>query len=81
MRKLIMTMAAVAAFGVAVPTIAATPASAETIIIKKGGHHDGWRRAHNRSERVVIVKKRGHGHYRHGRGHGHGHRHHHIDRY
>ena len=79
MRKLVMTLAAVAALGIAVPTVASTPASAETVIIKKSGHHDGWRRAHNRADKVVIIKKRGYGHFRHGRDHGYGHRHH-MDR-
>ncbi len=77
MRKLVMTLAAVAAFGIAIPTIAPAPASAETVIIKKrGGHHHGWRHSHNRADKVVIIKKRGHGHFRHGHGHGYGHRHH-----
>jgi hypothetical protein len=76
MRKFVLALAAVAAFGLAAPTVTATPANAETVIIKKRGHdHGGWRRAHNRSDKVVIIKKRGHGHHHH-RGHGRGHRHH-----
>jgi hypothetical protein len=78
MRKLVLTLAAAAAFGLAAPAITSTPASAETVIIKKRGHHDGWRHSMNRDRgnKVVIIKKRGHGHYHHGRGHGYGHRHH-----
>jgi hypothetical protein len=76
MRKFVLAFAAVAALGLTVPTVTATPASAETVIIKKrGGHHHGWRHSHNRANKVVIIKKRGHGHYHH-RGHGYGHRHH-----
>ena len=76
MRKIVLTIAAAAAFGLAVPAVTSTPASAETVIIKKRGHdHHHWRRAYNRANKVVIIK-RGHGHYMHGRGHGYGHRHH-----
>ena len=72
MRKLVMTLAAIAAFGIAAPAVSTTPASAETVIIKKRAHdHGGWRRAHNRADKVVIIKKRGHGHFDHGRGHRH----------
>ena len=76
MRKLVLTLAAAAAFGLAVPAVTSTPASAETMIIKKRGHHHGWRHSMNRADKVVIVKKRGYGHYHHGRGYGYGHRHH-----
>jgi hypothetical protein len=80
MRKLALTLAAAAALGVAAPAITSTPASAETVIIKKRGHDHGWRRSFNRADRVVIVKKRGHGHFQHGHGYGYGHRRHiHID--
>ena len=72
MRKLVLALAAAAAFGIAAPVVVASPASAETVIIKKRGHDHGWRRAHNRADKVVIIKKRGHGHY-HPRGHGHRH--------
>jgi hypothetical protein len=91
MRKLVLTLAAAAALGIAAPAVTSTPASAETVIIKKRGHdhgwrrsfsgHDhGWRRSFNRADKVVIIKKRGYGHFHHGRGHGYGHRHHiHMD--
>ena len=59
MRKLVLALAAAAAFGIAAPAVTSTPASAETVIIKKRGHDHGWRRAHNRADKVVIIKKRG----------------------
>ncbi len=67
MRKIVLTLAALAAFGIALPVAATEPASAETVIIKKKhnrGHHYGWR--NHRAERVVIVKKRHR--YHHNRG-------------
>jgi Spy/CpxP family protein refolding chaperone len=58
MRKIILTLAALAAVGIALP-VATTSASAETVVIKQNrGHHYGWR--NHRAERVVIVKKRHH---------------------
>jgi hypothetical protein len=42
MRKLILAVAAIVTVGIAVPAATSTPASAKTIIIKKGGHHGGW---------------------------------------
>jgi hypothetical protein len=73
MRKLGLVIAALGALAVAVPSIA----SAETVIIKRGGHHHGWHGAraqvhhdHGRhygwrhrhhSNKVVIIKK--HRHY------------------
>ena len=60
MRKLVLTLAAAAAFGIAAPTITSTPASAETTIIKKRGHDDGFRHSFNRGPKTVIIKKRGH---------------------
>ena len=58
MRKIFLTLAALAAFGIALP-VATAPASAETVVIKQNrGHHYGWR--NHRAERVVIVKKRHH---------------------
>jgi hypothetical protein len=81
MRNLVLTLAAAAALGIAAPAVTSTPASAETVIIKKRGHDHGWRRSFNRADKVVIIKKRGYGHFHHGRGHGYGHRHHgHFDR-
>ena len=41
MRKFGYVVAALGAIAVAVPSIA----SAETIVIKRGGHHHGWDRA------------------------------------
>jgi Spy/CpxP family protein refolding chaperone len=63
MRKTILTLAALAAFGIAMPA-ATQSASAETVVIKKDrGHHYGWTRGHHygwrnhRAERVVVVKR------------------------
>ena len=60
MRKIILTLAALAAFGIALPVATTESANAETVVIKQNrGHHYGWR--NHRAERVVIVKTR---HYR-----------------
>jgi hypothetical protein len=72
MKKFAYVLAALGALAVAVPSIA----SAETIVIKRGGHHNGWHGAraqvhHDRgwhngwrhrhhSDRVVVIKKRYH---------------------
>jgi hypothetical protein len=56
MRKIVLTLAALAAFGIALP-VATNSASAETVVIKQNrGHHYGWR--NHRAERVVVVKQR-----------------------
>jgi hypothetical protein len=58
MRKLVLTLAALAAFGIALP-VASNTANAETVVIKQNrGHHYGWR--NHRAEKVVIVNKRHH---------------------
>jgi hypothetical protein len=60
MRKTLLTFAALAAFGLALPVATTGSANAETVVIKKDrGHHDGWRR-HHRDRKVVIIKKRNH---------------------
>ena len=61
MRKLVLALSAIAAIGIALPVAATTPASAETVVIKRGGGHDrgwhrGWERHHDR--KVVVVKRR-----------------------
>ena len=72
MKKFAYVLAALGAMAVAVPSIA----SAETVVIKRGGHHygygaraemhrdHGWHRGwrHGHGDRVVVVKKRYH-HY------------------
>ena len=70
MRKIILTLAALATVGIALP-VATNSASAETVVIKRDrGHHYGWDRGHHygwrnhRAERVVIVNKRHHREYR-----------------
>ena len=52
MRKIILTLAAIAAVGIALP-VASNSASAETVVIKQNrGHHYGWR--HHDRDRVVV---------------------------
>ena len=61
MRKILLSLAALAAFGLALPA-ASTSASAETVIIKKHrdhGNHYGWR--HRDRARVVVKERRHHG--------------------
>ena len=72
MRKLGYVIATLGAIVIAAPSIA----SAETVVIKRGGHHygygaraemhrdHGWHRGwrHGHGDRVVVVKKRYH-HY------------------
>ena len=70
MKKFALMIAALATIVIAAPSIA----SAETVIIKRGGHHQGygaraemhrdhgWHPEHDRrhGDRVVVVKKRYH---------------------
>ena len=71
MKRFAFVLAAVGAMAVAVPSLA----SAETVVIKRGGHHHGWHGAraqihHDRGwhrgwhrdhgDRTVIIKKRYH---------------------
>jgi Ni/Co efflux regulator RcnB len=63
MRKIVLTLAALAAVGIALPVAATQPASAATVVIKKDrGHHYGWRNHHR--DRVVVVKQRHHREHR-----------------
>ena len=43
MRKIVLTLAALAAFGIALPAVSNT-ANAETVIIKKSHRDHGWHR-------------------------------------
>jgi len=66
MKKFALMIAALATIVIAAPSIA----SAETVVIKRGGHHQGygaraemhrdhgWHRGHG--SKVVVVKKRYH---------------------
>ena len=67
MRKVVVTLAALAAFGIALPVDDQHRERGDSSIIKKGhrdhGHHYGWR--NHRAERVVVVKKH---RYHHNRG-------------
>lgn len=67
MRKIVLTLAALAAVGIALP-VASNSASAETVVIKQNrGHHYGWRHrdrdrvvVRHRSDRVVVHEGRRH---------------------
>lgn len=84
MRKLVFTLAALAAFGLTVPVATSAYAEEGKVVIKTGdrGHHRGWNRSHNRK---VVVVKRHRGLHRGWRNHHastkvvikNGHRHHH----
>ena len=69
MKKFAYVLAALGAIAVAAPSIA----SAETVVIKRGGHHHGWYGAraqmhhdrgwhngwrHRHADKVVIIKHR-----------------------
>ena len=70
MKKFGFVLAALGAIAVATPSIA----NAETVVIKRGGHHPGWYGAHaqmhadrgwhrgwrHHGDRVVVVKKHYH---------------------
>src|SRR3954453_11498227 len=66
MRKVVITLAALAAFGIALPAATISSANAETVIIKKShrdhGHHYGWR--NHRARPVVSGKKNRPSHHR-----------------
>ena len=64
MRKFGLVIAALGALAVAIPSIA----SAQTVVIKRSGHHDGWH-----GSRAQV-------HHDHGRHHGWRHRHHRGDK-
>ena len=67
MKKFALMIAAFATIAIAAPSVA----SAETVVIKRGGHHQGyharaqmhrdygWQRGH-RADKVVVIKKRYH---------------------
>jgi len=56
MRKLILTLAALAAVGIALPVATTQPADAATVVIKKDrGHHYGWRNHHR--DRIVVRER------------------------
>jgi Ni/Co efflux regulator RcnB len=64
MRKLVLTLAALAAVGVALPAVSNT-ANAETVVIKKTYRDNGWHR-HHHHDRVVVREKYRHRNYHHG---------------
>ena len=67
MRRIVLALAAVAAFGLAVPVVASTPADARDVVIIKKKHRDhGWHRGHHRKKIIVREGRRHHHHHRHG---------------
>jgi hypothetical protein len=69
MRKLVIALAAVAAVGIALPTVTATPADARDVVIIKKKHRDhgrhlgwykgkhyGWSKHHRHHGTRVIVR-------------------------
>ena len=69
MRKIVLALAAVAAFGLALPVASAPAEARDVVIIKKNrhydrGHHYGWykqrhrhhHRHHHRAGATVIVR-------------------------
>ena len=67
MKKFGYVLAALGAIAMAAPSIA----SAETVVIKRGGHHEGWHGSraemhrdhgwHRGHDRVVVIKRHRHG--------------------
>jgi hypothetical protein len=65
MRKIVLALAAVAAFGLALPVVASTPSDARDVVVIKKKHRDhGWHRGHVK-KKIVIREGRRH-HNRHG---------------
>ena len=59
MRKIILTLAALAAFGIALPVATTSSVNAETMGARQDrGNHYGWR--NHRADRAVIVQQRRH---------------------
>jgi hypothetical protein len=67
MRKIVLALAAVAAFGIAMPVVSAPAEAREVVIIKKKkkwrhhynrGHHYGWykHKRHHRHGATVIIR-------------------------
>ena len=57
MRKIILTLAALAAFGIALPVATTQSANAETMGAQQNrGYHYGWRNHHR--DRVVVRQHR-----------------------
>jgi hypothetical protein len=69
MRKIVLTLAALAAVGFVVPLTTSAQAENTKVVIKRGGghhhmdrgYHRGWGHAH--AKKVVIIKKHGRRHY------------------
>ena len=65
MRKIVLTLAALAAVGIAMPVVSNTTANAETVIIKKKHRDNGWHRGWRNHHRDRVVIKEGRRHHRH----------------
>jgi hypothetical protein len=61
MRKLVLSLAVLAAVGFALPAVS-NSANAETVIIKKTHRDNGWHRHHHR-DRVVVRESYRHRHH------------------
>ncbi|HZP78900.1 MAG TPA: hypothetical protein VFB45_22380 [Pseudolabrys sp.] len=57
MKKLTLALAALAAVGFAIPSMTSVARAEDKVIIKKGGHHHDWMRAHAESKKKIIIKK------------------------
>jgi hypothetical protein len=55
MRKIVLALAAVAAFGLALPLVPGAKAEEARVVVKTGERHHHWNRGHRK---VVIIKKR-----------------------
>jgi hypothetical protein len=55
MKKLAYVIAAISAIAIAAPSIA----SAETVVIKRNGHHD-WHHDRHHHDRTVVIKSHRH---------------------
>ena len=63
MRKIVLALAAVAAFGLALPVVASTPSDARDVVVIKKKHHDrGLHRGHYKKKIVIREGRRQHRH-------------------
>jgi len=63
MRKIIIALAALAAFGLALPAFSSAKAEDAKIVIGTGDHHDDNYRRHHRHHHKVVVIKKDHDHH------------------
>jgi hypothetical protein len=61
MRKIVLALAAVAAFGLALPVVASTPSEARDVVVIKKKHRDyGWHRGHYKKKVIIHEGRRYH---------------------